>query len=424
MGPGHVAQGSFTSSRPPTFGNPQNEDYGSFRRDVELWLELTDIPKKKQGIALVGCLLGEPKEFAKTLSTEQLTAENSGMNILNHLDKAYMESDEMILNTRVSNFLEYQRLPTMSITTYIAGFYSRLDNLSQLRMPAELKGHLLLKQANLEITERTMIVASAKGNYEIAAIVNSMKQLFGDRHDIAIAGTTYHTKNMEKRFCNYCKKKNHLEKDCWKKRKDLALNNQQTDKETKAVSTVKGPIYVSFLSLQNETSPQMGLIDSGAVHTIIGKATLNSMMNSLNFAKLEKCSPQAPVHRFGAHGTPIEPEFGVIIPWKAQDTEGSTHSFFFRADVLDGDHPFLIGCPTLISMSASLDFGALLLKAIINGKTCSLQLHKRGNHLFICNQSESLNEDPISKEEQIHETTYYGCNDYAWTQFFLQPDHC
>jgi hypothetical protein len=177
------------------------------RRDVELWLEVTDKPKRKQGIALVGCLLDEPKEFAKTLSTEQLIAENSGMNILNHLDKAYTESDEMILNTRVSNFLEYQRLPTISITTYIAGLYSRLDNLSQLRMPAELTGHLLLKQANLEIAERTMIVASAKGNYEIAAIVNSMKQLFGDRHDIAIAGTTYHTKNMEKRFCNYCKRK-------------------------------------------------------------------------------------------------------------------------------------------------------------------------------------------------------------------------
>jgi hypothetical protein len=129
-----------------------------------------------------------------------------------------MKSDEMILNTRVSSFLEYQRLPTMSITTYIAGFYSRLDNLSQLRMPAELKGYLLLKQANLEFSERTMI-ASAKGNYEIAAIVNSMKQLFGDRHDISIAGTSFHTNDMEKRFCNYCKKKNHLEKCCWKNAK-------------------------------------------------------------------------------------------------------------------------------------------------------------------------------------------------------------
>jgi hypothetical protein len=150
MGPAQGAQGSFTSSRPPTFGNPQEEDYSSFRRDVELWLELTDIPKRKQGIALVGCLIGEPKEFAKTLAMELLMAEESGMNVLKHLDKAYMESEEMVLNSRVSNVLEYQRLPTMSVATYVAGFYARLDNLSQLRMPDELKGHLLLKQANLD----------------------------------------------------------------------------------------------------------------------------------------------------------------------------------------------------------------------------------------------------------------------------------
>mgnify|MGYP003487331029 FL=1 len=71
MGPVGV-QGSYTSTRPPSFGNPQNENYSSYRRDVELWLELTEIPMKKQGVALVGSLVGEPKEFAKTLSNDLL----------------------------------------------------------------------------------------------------------------------------------------------------------------------------------------------------------------------------------------------------------------------------------------------------------------------------------------------------------------
>jgi hypothetical protein len=99
--------------------------------------------------------------------------------------------------------------------------------------------------------------------------------------------------------------------------------------------------------------------------------------------------------------------------------EGSTHSVFFRADVHDGDHPFLIGCPTLISMNASLDFGALLLKAKINGKTCSLQLHKRRNHLFICNQSESLKEgifrgrNRILKQHTTDVMIMYGLSFYC-----------
>jgi hypothetical protein len=152
MGPAHV-KGSYTSTRPPTFGDPTNENYPSFRRDVELWPKLTEVAPEKQGVALVGTLSDEPKEFAKTLPDELLFSSNSGMNVINHLDKAYLDSTEMILNKRVSNFLDYQRLPTMSVS---------LDNLTQQQMPDELKGHLLLKQANLEQSEKAMVIASAK----------------------------------------------------------------------------------------------------------------------------------------------------------------------------------------------------------------------------------------------------------------------
>jgi hypothetical protein len=44
--------------------------------------------------ALVGCLIGEPKEFAKTLAMDLLMAEDSGLKVLKHLDKAYMDSDK------------------------------------------------------------------------------------------------------------------------------------------------------------------------------------------------------------------------------------------------------------------------------------------------------------------------------------------
>jgi hypothetical protein len=92
----------------------------------------------------------------------------------------------MILNTPVSNLIEYQRLSTMSISTYVAGFYARLDNLTQLQMPDELKGHLLLNQANFGSSEKSMIVAVAKGSFKIAALVDSMTQLYGDRQGIPI----------------------------------------------------------------------------------------------------------------------------------------------------------------------------------------------------------------------------------------------
>jgi hypothetical protein len=266
----------------------------------------------------------------------------------------------MVLNNRVSAFLDYQRLPSISISTYIAGFYARLDNLSQLQMPDDLKGHLLLKQANLELSEKTMVVASAKGSYKVKCIVDSMRQLYGDRADVPVASPSFTTIEKPKKFCNYCKKKNHIETDCWKKRKLISQNRQE-----KAVGGTSGLLkstYISYLSDQEGEIHRSGLIDSGAVHTVVGLSTLNKM-ELYNITRVEKCQPLSFVHRFGTSGIPIEPEFGAIIPWTARDKIGREHCFNFRADVLEGEHPLLIGCPTLVATKASLDFKNFEMKA-------------------------------------------------------------
>jgi hypothetical protein len=98
------------------------------------------------------------------------------------------------------------------------------------------------------------------------------------------------------------------------------------------------------------------LIETGAVDSIIGKSTLDSVMKSLNIGKIQKGQTLQVVHRFGTHGTPIEPEFGVFISWTAEDTQGNAHSFNSRADVSEGDHPFLIGCPTLMAIKSTIIF--------------------------------------------------------------------
>jgi hypothetical protein len=62
------------------------------------------------------------------------------------------------------------------------------------------------------------------------------------------------------------------------------------------------------------------------------------------------------------------------IRWTCTDIEGKSRSFNFRADMLEGDHPLLVGCPTLVSMKEVLHFDTLVLKADINGIKCSVLL--------------------------------------------------
>jgi hypothetical protein len=102
-------------------------------------------------------------------------------------------------------------------------------------------------------------------------------------------------------------------------------------------------------------------------------------------------------HRFGTHGVPIEPASVVIIPWTVNATQGNTHSFNFRAEVLDGDNPFLVGCPTLMAVKT------------INDMACSLPVKKRGDHIFIDHAPVNPAVFQTHIEEQENGENYYGC---------------
>jgi hypothetical protein len=100
-------------------------------------------------------------------------------------------------------------------------------------------------------------------------------------------------------------------------------------------------------------------------------------MKSHHISRIDKCQPLSPVHRFGTNGTPIEPELGAILPCSAQDVNGVEHHFNIQADILEGDHTFLIGCPTLMALKEPLEFDALNLDAANNG-TRAILIYRSG----------------------------------------------
>jgi hypothetical protein len=136
------------------------------------------------------------------------------------------------------------------------------------------------------------------------------------------------------------------------------------------------------MSLPAKSAESSALIDSGAVYTIIVSANLDEIMGFYGIVLVEKCQPFSLVHRFGTNGTPIEPEFGAMIPWIAQDITGMKQEFNLRADVLEGDNPLLIGCPTLNTLQASLDFSEENHRHHKQGTVCDPYWKDRKLYLF------------------------------------------
>jgi hypothetical protein len=115
----------FYSTRPPRFGDQTKEYYASCRRVVECWIKLENVAPDKPGVARVECLSSDPKEFVKTTSDQLLFFDQSGTRVLLHLNKFCQNCSEMILNGRVSAFWNNRRLPSISISAYIAGCNTR-----------------------------------------------------------------------------------------------------------------------------------------------------------------------------------------------------------------------------------------------------------------------------------------------------------
>jgi hypothetical protein len=160
------------------------------------------------------------------------------------------------------------------------------------------------------------------------------------------------------------------------------------------------------MSLPAENAERSALIDSGAVHTIIGSTTIETIMGFYGIARVEKCQPLSFVHRFGTNGTPIVPELGAITLWTAQDITGMKQEFKLRANVLEGAHLLLIGCATLIiALEASLDFSELKITATINKEWSVLPLGRIGNHIFFKSCPEFLYAKETSASHYQHPHT-------------------
>jgi len=141
-------------------------------------LQLTSLDETKRGSALIARLSGEAKASATSLGTETIFSKTGVTSILEKLDKLYQLDKTDQLDIDLTTFLDYTWKSNFSVEQFIAGFHTRLDKISSLKLDEKLKGHLLLRQAGLDTHSRNMIIGAASGSYDVTSIANSLRQAF------------------------------------------------------------------------------------------------------------------------------------------------------------------------------------------------------------------------------------------------------
>ena len=106
-------------------------------------------------------------------------------------------------------------------------------------------------------------------------------------------------------------------------------------------------------------------------------------MMSYGLTQIQTSAPSKFKHQFGNSGDPMMAIFSARLLFSVQDVKKGRLEFALKADVIHGDHPLLLGLPSLRAMKAKINCESGTLEISINGKERKIQLQNDGNHLFL-----------------------------------------
>lgn len=358
----------FSEKIPPSFDG--YGDYQQYRENVILWDAMTSVSAERRAPTIIGQLTGQAQVTAKTLPLSELTSESGVSSLLREMDKKFGLDTVTLLHNNISDFFDYNWDKSMSVEEFIVGFHSRLDKISKLDMNDELKGHLLLKQANLDNHDRNLVVGAAGGDYSLQALATSLRNAF--RAEGFPAASMNTNRPRPRSSFGSALNQNH----------SRSQSNYPKMSAPESSSPDGGPTFYTFMSSDEVIDMPSAIVDSGSCCSVVGKETLDEAMQKLQISELKDEPIRQREHLFGPSTTPMKSICAVRVPFICKVPGGDQLATFnIRFDVIDGRLPFLIGLPSLLAMKGTLNFQYSNLSINISGVIYRLRLLKRSSHL-------------------------------------------
>jgi hypothetical protein len=145
------------------------------------------------------------------------------------------------------------------------------------------------------------------------------------------------------------------------KRKDFKRKKSGAKEQVAASANNAETFYTALASpstnIYHVDTVASAILATGAVGSIIGKEVLDRFMKELALTSIRTVDDSNHrVHKFGTNGEPLKRHLSCELPWNAVQTNGECFSFKIVVDFLPGEHPFLLGFPTLKRLTAQIIF--------------------------------------------------------------------
>lgn len=385
----------FSDKVPPSFDG--YGDYNEYRENVLLWNAMTTVAAERRAPTVIGQLSGQAQVTAKTVPLTKLISEQGINTLLDELDRKFGLDSTTLLHSYISSFFDYTWQHDTSVDEYVVGFHSRLDKISKLELSDELKGHLLLKQANLDAHDRNMIVGAAGGDYSLQAIATSLRNAFRSEGLPLSSMTTSVPNRNSSQQAMHSGPRSMARLSAPPQSKRITRTTENTNDDT---------LFYTYISAEKTNNGPSAIIDSGACASVVGKRTLDDALRTLEIDQLEDDKPIQSEHQFGPSDHPRKTICTVRVPFMCKDPQkNETVHFKIKFDVIDGSLPFLIGLPSLLAMKATINFQYHSLSLAIRNSLYRLQLVRQSSHLRLPLESEVTHQRAL---KSLNRSTHYS----------------
>ena len=157
------------------------KSYEAYTKLINIWRIATDLPKEKQGAALLLSLEGEAQSAALRVPEDELKSDEGINKVIAELDKLY-QKDKTTLKFRALEDLEnFKKSKTMTMAQYILQFETKLDKTKILGItwPDDIIAFRLLKNANLSEQDHRLAKATV-GSLEYEKVKEKLNSIFGE----------------------------------------------------------------------------------------------------------------------------------------------------------------------------------------------------------------------------------------------------
>ncbi|CAG2240934.1 unnamed protein product [Mytilus edulis] len=430
----------------PSYKNPpgltKDKSYQQWKNEVKMWQLVTDLDKKKRGLALALSLQGKPREVALEVDPTDLNVDEGVDKLITELDKLFEKDKIDQAYAAYTVFDKFHRIDDVSMSDYIIEFEQRYNKCKKYEMvlPDAILAFKLLDNAGLSQSNRQLaltacsdlkfdtmksalnrIFASKSQNFpgeqdsvvtvkEESAFVSdgyyqrgrsSRRNFPRNRADRSTNSSRLKTKmnpvfNGNVSRCKICDSKFHWVKDCPHKQLDVNLTEHESDELNEIVNITLFTSAQEFkpLTVFVAEAYNAAVIDTACSKTVCGSKWLYEFVESLD-PGLDQltCNESHVPFKFG-DGQTVYSYQKVKIPALIGSVKCS-----IETEVVDCEIPLLLSKTSLKRASTILDLRND--KVTMFGQLVDVNLTSSGHYCINIKDKQFTNRNKNESEEVL-----------------------